>query len=67
MYYSTLRNMRDFIRRGVGTRNHDRFLVHASAARHGSLGEVGDTRSALVMTESGDGQRAVGDFGEMCE
>jgi hypothetical protein len=57
--------MGDIVRRGVGIKKLDR--PHASTARHGSLGEVGDTRSALVDTESGDGQRAVGDFGEMCE
>jgi hypothetical protein len=56
-------NVSEIVRRGMG-----QFPgTHAPAARHGSLGEVCDARGTRAYTESGDGQRAVGDLGDICE
>src|SRR5262245_18750207 len=60
-------NVGGIVRRGVGAGKLHRLPAHAPAARRGSLGEAGDTRSALVYTGSGDGYSAVGDVGEVCE
>ena len=65
--YTYRRGKYEISRRGVGDRKLHRLPAHAAAAHRRSLGEEGDTGGALVCAGSGDGQRPVGDLGDMCE